>query len=117
VREALVFIGLAPSSGNDLVKRVIGVAGDTVEGRGGKVYVNEKQLAEPYVFPGDSATKTDFRVTVPAGKLWVMGDHRSASGDSRFNQEKPGKGFVPLEDVVGQVIVIVWPLERVGSLN
>ena len=118
VREALAFIGFAPSSSeNHLVKRVIGVGGDTVEGRGGKVYVNATLIKEPYVFPGNSPSQADFRVTVPAEKLWVMGDHRSASADSRFHQAGPGKGFVPVEDVVGRAFAIVWPLNRAGSLS
>ena len=118
VQNALATIGLAPATtDSDLVKRVIGVGGDTVEGRGDKVYVNGTQLNEPYVFPGNSPTQVDFRVTVPAGKLWVMGDHRSESADSRFHQREPGKGFVPVADVVGRAFVIVWPLDRAGSLG
>ena len=118
VQGALAFVGLAPSSAeSDLVKRVIGVGGDTVEGRDGKVYVNGTQLEEPYVFPGDSPTEADFRVTVPLDKLWVMGDHRSDSSDSRFHQQESGKGFVPMKDVVGRAFVIVWPLDRAGSLD
>jgi len=115
---ALEFIGLAPASGEGhLVKRVIGVGGDTVEGRDGKVYVNGTQLDEPYVFPGDRASDVNFRVTVPVGTLWVMGDHRSESSDSRFHQQDPGKGFVPLSEVVGRAFIIVWPLDRVGTLD
>jgi len=115
---ALEFIGLAPASGEgNLVKRVIGVGGDTVEGRGGKVYVNGTQLDEPYVFPGDRASDVNFRVTVPVGTLWVMGDHRSDSSDSRFHQQDPGKGFVPLSAVVGRAVIIIWPLDRVGTLE
>jgi len=118
VHEALAFLGFAPSSSeNHLVKRVIGVGGDTVEGRGGKVYVNGTLIEEPYVFPGNSASDTDFQVTVPTEKLWVMGDHRNASADSRFHQGGPGKGFVPVEEVVGRAFAIVWPLGRVGSLG
>ena len=118
VHDALAIIGLAPSSNDsDLIKRIIGVGGDTVEGRGGQVYVNGAQLKEPYVFPGNSPSKVDFRVTVPFGKLWVMGDHRSNSSDSRFHMQDPGNGFVPMKDVVGRAFVIVWPLDRVGSLD
>jgi len=118
VYDTIAFIGFLPSrSENDLIKRVIGVGGDTVEGRSGKVYVNSIPLEEPYVFPGNRASQADFRVTVPAEKLWVMGDHRAASSDSRFNQQGPGKGFVPVENVVGRAFVIIWPLGRVGSLG
>src|SRR5450759_5690334 len=118
VQDALATIGLAPTtSESDLFKRVIVIVGDTVEGRGGKVYVNVTQLDEPYVFSGNSPSDVDFRVTVPVGKLWVMGDHRSESADSRFHMHDPGKGFIPVKDVVGRAFVIVWPLDRIGSLN
>jgi len=117
-QEALAFIGLASSSSeSDLVKRVIGVGGDTVEGRDGKVYVNGTELKEPYVFPGDRPTDTSFKVTVPADRLWVMGDHRSDSGDSRFHMDRPGNGSIAVKDVVGRALVIVWPLGRIGSLT
>ena len=117
-RTVLEFIGLVPATdAGNLVKRVIGVGGDTVEGRDGKVYVNGTLLDEPYVFPGDRASDVNFRVTVPVGTLWVMGDHRSDSSDSRFHQQDPAKGFVPLSAVVGRAFIIVWPLDRVGTLD
>lgn len=118
VHDALAMIGLAASSNEgDLIKRVMGVGGDTVEGRDGNLYVNGRQVEEPYVFPGDSPSETDFTVLVPDGKLWVMGDHRGESADSRFHVHDPGRGFVPMTDVVGRAFVIVWPLGRVGSLT
>jgi signal peptidase I len=118
VHDGLVFIGLAPSDSEaDLVKRVIGIGRDTVEGRGGKVYVNGVPLTEPYVFPGNSPSAENFKVTVPAGKLWVMGDHRADSADSRVHQADPGHGFVPEADVVGRAFVIVWPLTRAAILH
>lgn len=118
VNTALVFLGLAPeSAAGDLIKRVIGVGGDTVEGRDGKVYVNGTPLVEPYVFPGDSSSEINFKVTVPVDNLWVMGDHRSESGDSRFQQQAPGKGFVPVKNVVGRAFAISSPLSRIGLLD
>ncbi|MEP7194313.1 MAG: signal peptidase I [Actinomycetota bacterium] len=118
VQDVLATIGLAPTTTeDDLIKRVIGVGGDTVEAKGGKVYVNGTQLNEPYVFPGNSPSNLSFRVTVPVGELWVMGDHRSESADSRFHIHNPGKGFVPLADVVGRAFVIIWPFDRAGSLD
>jgi signal peptidase I len=85
--------------------------------KGGRIYVNGALLIEPYVFPGNSPTNIDFRVTVPAGKLWVMGDHRSQSTNNRFHLREPGKGFVLVTDVVRRAFVIVWPLDRAGSLG
>ena len=118
LHNALEFIGVAPSSTeSDLIKRVIAVGGDTVEGRNGTIYVNGHRLSEPYVFPGDSPSGSNFTVTVPAGKLWVMGDHRAASADSRAHQQGPGHGFVPVSDVVGRAFVIIWPLNRATVLH
>lgn len=120
VRDALVFVGLAPAVGEeDLIKRVIGVGGDEVvccddEGR---LTVNGVSLDEPYLFPADEASMEEFSVTVPPGRLWVMGDHRSVSEDSRAHRQQPGNGFVPIEDVVGRAFTIVWPLDRAQILR
>jgi signal peptidase I len=115
----LTYIGLAPASAdNDLVKRVIAVGGDTVVGRGGAVYVDGAKLTEPYLYPGSNASgPTGFRVIVPEGSLWVMGDHRDASADSRAHMRGPGHGFVRVDDVVGRAFAIVWPLDRATILH
>ncbi|MFE0043996.1 signal peptidase I [Streptomyces albireticuli] len=123
VQTALSFIGLMPSAGEkDLIKRVVGVAGDTVECEGtGPLKVNGKPLEEPYVFPGNAACSTNpqggFKVTVPKDRLWVMGDHREESQDSRYHQEEAEKGFVPVDDVVGRAVVVAWPVDRWATLS
>ncbi|MEU2232439.1 signal peptidase I [Streptomyces vietnamensis] len=121
-QKALGFVGLMPAAGEQhLIKRVIGVAGDTVECKGtGPLKVNGKPLTEPYVFQGNTACSTvpegQFKVTVPAGSLWVMGDHRQASQDSRYHQDDPRGGMVPVTDVVGRAVVVAWPLTHWSTL-
>ncbi|MEE4544840.1 signal peptidase I [Streptomyces sp. V4-01] len=123
VQKALGFIGLMPAAGErDLIKRVIGVAGDTVECRGtGPVYVNGKPLDEPYVFAGNTPCSSDdqggqFDVTVPQGRIWVMGDHRQDSSDSRYHRLDTTHGFVPVGNVVGRAVVVAWPIDRWATL-
>ncbi|MGW1512697.1 signal peptidase I [Streptomyces sp. NPDC002394] len=123
VQKALGFVGLMPAAGEKhLIKRVIGVAGDTVECAGtGPLKVNGKPLTEPYVFAGNTACSPDpegqFKVTVPAGSLWVMGDHRQASQDSRYHRTDPRGGMVPVTDVVGRAIVVAWPFGHWSALS
>jgi signal peptidase I len=123
IHHALVFVGIAPSaSARDLVKRVIGVGGDTVICCDSQkhITVNGVPLDESsYLYPGDRATPSQaaFNVRVPQGRLWVMGDHRSESADSRFHLGDPGGGFVPVSDVVGRAFARVWPLRRAGRLS
>ncbi len=119
VRDALVFVGLAPAAGEeDLIKRVIGVGGDEIACcDDNHLTVNGTPLDEPYLFPGDQASGETFSVTVPKDQLWVMGDHRSVSEDSRAHRQLPGKGFVPIDDVIGRAFTIVWPLDRTSLLS
>ncbi len=112
-------VGLtAPDSGDHLIKRVIGLPGDRVAccNDFGQMTVNGVALDEsPYVLLRPGATRvseSDFDVTVPEGSLWVMGDNRYNSRDSRYNRDKPGNGFVPISDVVGRAILISWPIDR-----
>ena len=108
---------LGMGQGDDLIKRVIGLPGDTVEccNDFGQMSVNGVPLDEPYVNlpPGETRVSADdFSVTVPADSLWVMGDNRYNSKDSRYNGATPSKGFVPMSDVVGRAFVISWPTDR-----
>jgi signal peptidase I len=105
------------------VKRVIGLPGDHVMSLGtedqgdGVVYVNGKPLRESgYLYPGEVGSKSTFDVEVPAGHLWLMGDHRADSLDSRAHTGDPGGGMVPIDKVLGRVMVVVWPLDRVGRV-
>jgi len=111
--------GFAPPDERDFVKRVIGVAGDHVvccDARG-RMTVNGVALDESaYLYPGNNPSDTPFDVIVPQGKLWVMGDHRAASSDSRAHLGDPGGGFVPTDRVIGRAFVIVWPMSHVGVL-
>ncbi|MFI7010581.1 signal peptidase I [Streptomyces sp. NPDC050145] len=115
-QKVLSWVGLMPSADEkDLIKRVVGVSGDTVECKGtGPLKVNGKALNEPYVFPGNTPCSADgvggtFKVKVPEGKVWVMGDHRQDSLDSRYHQNDKNQGFVPVDNVVGRAIVVAWP--------
>ncbi|HWC34767.1 MAG TPA: signal peptidase I [Mycobacteriales bacterium] len=101
-------IGIAPSGGSDFIKRVIGVGGDTVSCKNDVLSVNGRVLHESYLYPGshpcsggafDNTTKV-----VPKGELFVMGDHRDDSDDSRVH------GFVPVKDVIGRAFVVIWPI-------
>ncbi|MFF6984703.1 signal peptidase I [Streptomyces sp. NPDC008343] len=120
VQQVLSFIGLMPSAEEkDLIKRTIAVAGDTVEcKKGGPVEVNGAALDEPYVYPGSAAC--DDRpfgpLKVPDDKIWVMGDNRQNSQDSRYHMGDKNGGFVPVDQVVGRAVVVAWPLGHWSTL-
>ncbi len=98
-----------PNGYQDLIKRVIGLPGDVVEGHDGAVFVNDRAIDEPYLDPADEII--DFEpITVPEGEYFMMGDNRDDSYDSRFF------GTVPEGNVLGRAFVLFWPLDRVGLL-
>jgi signal peptidase I len=113
-------LGLAPSNADEhIIKRVIGVAGDEVAcaGGGAPVTVNGVPLDESYVMPGADPSNSAFSAVVPADAIWVMGDNRPRSGDSRFNQTEDLGGSVALDDVVGVAKIRLWPLSRLAVLR
>jgi signal peptidase I len=118
VDNALAFVGLsAPDSNDHLIKRVIGLPGDKVAccNDFGQITVNGIPLEEPYItLPAGvtKATRDDFSITVPAGKLWVLGDNRYNSADSAFHRDDPTGGFVPIDNVVGRALLISWPVNH-----
>ncbi len=102
---------LGPGMGDDLIKRVIGLPGDTVSccDADGRLQVNGHAVDEPYVVLQSGSNRVsgqDFTEKVPAGQIWVMGDNRYESADSRVH------GTVPESDVVGRAFVITWPVNR-----
>jgi signal peptidase I len=121
VKDVFTFVGLLPqSSEQDLIKRVIGVPGDEVKccNAQGRVTVNGVPLNETgYLFPGAAPSTVTFDVKVPAGRIWVMGDNRPDSADSRFHMTGGQDGTVPISDVVGHAFVLIWPPSRAGGLG
>ncbi|MDQ1293462.1 MAG: signal peptidase [Actinomycetota bacterium] len=108
-----------PVGETDYVKRVIGLPGDRVTccDAHKRLMVNGKSMSEPYLYPGDSPSELRFDISVPEGRLWVMGDHRSDSGDSREHMNEPSGGTVPVGQVVGRVVAIWWPLDRWSGMG
>ena len=119
-RSALVFIGILPDPAKQyLIKRVIGVGGDEIVccDKENRLSINGVAIDEPYVFPGDKPSESTFKVTVPEGFIWVMGDHRGASADSRFHTDDANRGFVPLDAVTGRAFAVVWPIKNITFLS
>ena len=104
--------GVDPSV-KDLVKRVIGLPGETIEGRkDGHIYINGLQLREPYLPKGIDEGPPFDAIKVPADSYWVMGDNRSNSRDSRYFPNH----FIRKKDIVGRVFLRIWPLNRLAIL-
>lgn len=117
LKAGLVAVGVLPNPAKQyLVKRVVGVAGDHVIccNTDGKITVNGEVMNEPYIFAGNVPSDMNFDVTVPKNKVWVMGDHRGASADSRYHQDDINKGFVPVTRITGRVIAVIWPLKNIS---
>lgn len=127
VKDALIGVGVLPGGPDHLVKRLIGLPGDHVVccNAAHQITINGKAITETYLPPG---TKSDsgaaagvppkFNIVVPAGKVWVLGDNRGFSADSRYHDQGTGgiDGTVPIADVTGQVVAIAWPINRIGAL-
>jgi signal peptidase I len=123
LRDGMMFVGLLPdNSENHLIKRVIGLPGDHVKccDEGGRLTVNGAPIKEPYLMPGNAASESQFDITVPRGRVWVMGDHRSDSSDSRFHDAPENNGTQGSVDerlIVGRAVAIVWPLDHLDWLS
>ncbi len=117
VQKALETVGLFPSGGH-LIKRVVGVAGDKVAccDDQGHTTVNGVSIDEPYLANQEANADQTFEVDVPKGYLWVQGDNRDNSADSRAHMGEPGGGFISEDGVVGKAWLRVWPMNRFGLI-
>ncbi|MEU6168388.1 signal peptidase I [Streptomyces tanashiensis] len=114
LHDGAAALGLAEPDETDFVKRVVGVGGDRVVccDKDGRLTVNGVPVEERYVMLGDRPSAVPFDIVVPQDRLWVMGDHRSQSSDSRDHLGNPGGGMVPVDRVVGRADWIAWPFGR-----
>jgi signal peptidase I len=118
--QVLTFVGLLPQdAGHHLIKRLIGLPGDRVVccTDQGRLTVNGEPIEEPYLKPGTDPSDVPFDVVVAPDSVWVMGDNRSNSEDSRAHLGEPGGGMVPIENVVGRAFVVLWPADRFKLIN
>lgn len=115
IKTVLTFVGILPKdNGQHLIKRMVGLPGDHIKccSEDGKLIVNGTAIDEYYIQPGSDLTVKPFDVIVPEDRIWVMGDNRNKSVDSRFNRDKVGDGSVALDSVVGRATMIAWPIPR-----
>lgn len=118
-RKGASSVGLMGPAATVYIKRVIGVGGDRVtccDARG-RLQINGHPVDEGFLYPGDEPSRVPFDVVVPTGKLWVMGDHRGDSRDSRDHLGEPGGGMVPVSRVIGRADWIGWPFGRMNTLE
>jgi signal peptidase I len=121
IRAVAGTFGVATPGEKDFVKRVIAVGGQTVQccDEQGRVSVDGRALDEPYIFQSSpiSDSLPFGPVKVPAGRLWVMGDHRDESADSRAHINDADQGTIPVDNVIGKAFVIIWPVGRWNTLG
>lgn len=120
IKKGLEFVGILPNPSTQyLIKRVVGVGGDHIVccDAKGNLTVNGVSIEEPYVYSGNKPSDTNFDVRVPKGFIWVMGDHRAASADSRFHTNDVNKGMVPLKYVEGRAVLVVWPFNHIKFIS
>ncbi|MFE7171822.1 signal peptidase I [Streptomyces sp. NPDC057616] len=118
--DVVVFDGSGYFGSGDYIKRVVGVGGDHVVccNREGRIEVNGRSVDEStFLYPGDTPSTVPFKVVVPHGTLFVLGDHRSDSSDSRDHLGSPGGGMIPVSEVVGRADWIVWPFAHWTRLH
>lgn len=117
VQRFLTFVGFLPANmGEHLVKRVVGVAGDTVKCcEDDKLVINGQVVTEPHT--QKPTTDVQFEITVPPGYVYVMGDNRPNSRDSRYQLDNGANGAIPVKSVVGRVFAIIWPTDRIARVT
>lgn len=110
VRSVLEALGIRTSANDDLIKRVVALGGETIEIRDNRLYIDGVELDEPYLQPGVAMGDFGPRTIAP-DELFVMGDNRNESSDGRVF------GPIPADDVIGEAVFRIWPLDRLGGVD